>query len=428
MLALSVVDGDITQLEVDAIANAANDHLWMGAGVAGAIKRSGGAEIEREAVAKGPIEVGDAVVTGAGALPARWVIHGAVMGQDLSDQRGARRADDAALPRARRRAGSEIACAACIRYGRRRVPARRVRAPDGRRRPGLRTADARAGRVRGVRIRRQPGVRRSARREHGVSRLKGLVCAGGEATRLEELTRVTNKHLLPVGRWPMVYYPLELLQLAGIREVLIVTGKQHAGDFIDLLGDGRVGHRDGSGLLFELDLTYKVQTEAGGIAQVVGMAESFAAGDRLVVCLGDNVFEYAEAGAIREFADGNEEERGSSSRKCPTRSASGSSPTERTGRSPTSSRKPASSTGAMTSRPRTTPSSACTASAPTFQVIRSLEPSDRGELEITDSTTPTRFAATWSARASRAGGRRGTYESLARIGTLIEETGVNKVR
>jgi O-acetyl-ADP-ribose deacetylase (regulator of RNase III) len=83
VLALSVVDGDITQLEVDAIANAANDHLWMGAGVAGAIKRSGGAEIEREAVAKGPIEVGDAVVTGAGALPARWVIHGAVMGQDL---------------------------------------------------------------------------------------------------------------------------------------------------------------------------------------------------------------------------------------------------------------------------------------------------------------------------------------------------------
>lgn len=83
MLALSVVDGDITQLEVDAIANAANNHLWMGAGVAGAIKRAGGEEIEREAVALGPIEVGDAVATGAGQLAARWVIHGAVMGQDL---------------------------------------------------------------------------------------------------------------------------------------------------------------------------------------------------------------------------------------------------------------------------------------------------------------------------------------------------------
>ena len=83
MTELSVVVGDITALEVDAIANAANNHLWMGSGVAGAIKRAGGEEIEREAVARGPIEVGDAVATSAGRLPARWVVHGAVMGQDL---------------------------------------------------------------------------------------------------------------------------------------------------------------------------------------------------------------------------------------------------------------------------------------------------------------------------------------------------------
>jgi O-acetyl-ADP-ribose deacetylase len=83
VLQLEVVEGDITALAVDAIANAANNHLWMGAGVAGAIKRAGGEEIEREAVAKGPLEVGDAVATGAGRLPARYVIHGAVMGQDL---------------------------------------------------------------------------------------------------------------------------------------------------------------------------------------------------------------------------------------------------------------------------------------------------------------------------------------------------------
>jgi O-acetyl-ADP-ribose deacetylase (regulator of RNase III) len=80
---LEVVEGNIAELEVDAIANAANDHLWMGAGVAGAIKGAGGEEIEREAVAKGPIPIGDAVATGAGRLPARHVIHGAVMGQDL---------------------------------------------------------------------------------------------------------------------------------------------------------------------------------------------------------------------------------------------------------------------------------------------------------------------------------------------------------
>jgi O-acetyl-ADP-ribose deacetylase len=80
---LEVLDGDITALEVDAIGNAANNRLWMGGGVAGAIKRAGGDEIEREAVRQGPIEVGEAVATPAGRLPARWVVHGAVMGQDL---------------------------------------------------------------------------------------------------------------------------------------------------------------------------------------------------------------------------------------------------------------------------------------------------------------------------------------------------------
>ncbi len=80
---LEVVEGDIASLAVDAVANAANDQLWMGAGVAGALKRAGGEEIERAAMAKGPIPVGEAVATGGGALPARWVIHGAVMGQDL---------------------------------------------------------------------------------------------------------------------------------------------------------------------------------------------------------------------------------------------------------------------------------------------------------------------------------------------------------
>jgi O-acetyl-ADP-ribose deacetylase (regulator of RNase III) len=80
---IEVVEGNIAALDVDAIANAANNYLWMGAGVAGAIKRAGGEEIEREAVSKGPVEVGEAVVTSGGGLKARHVIHGAVMGQDL---------------------------------------------------------------------------------------------------------------------------------------------------------------------------------------------------------------------------------------------------------------------------------------------------------------------------------------------------------
>ncbi|HVW90676.1 MAG TPA: sugar phosphate nucleotidyltransferase [Gaiellaceae bacterium] len=134
--------------------------------------------------------------------------------------------------------------------------------------------------------------------------MKGLIAAGGNATRLAELTRVTNKHLLPVGGWPMVYYPLQLLQRVGVREVLIVTGQQHAGQFIDLLGNGHVRSRGGDEVLFDLDLSYKVQVEAGGIAQVVGMARDFAAGERLVVCLGDNIFEYAQAETIRGWRDG----------------------------------------------------------------------------------------------------------------------------
>ena len=109
---LDVVDGDIARLEVDAVANAANDALWMGAGVAGALKRAGGDEIEREAMAQGPIPVGTAVATSAGRLPARWVIHGAVMGQDLRTNADlVRRTTDARL-RPGRRAGRAVAGAA----------------------------------------------------------------------------------------------------------------------------------------------------------------------------------------------------------------------------------------------------------------------------------------------------------------------------
>src|SRR5262249_59667831 len=90
--------GDISRANVDAVVNAANNHLWMGSGVAGALKRAGGIEIEREAVAKGPVEVGEAVFTNGGALPARYVIHAAVMGQDLpTDQSKIRQATNNAL-------------------------------------------------------------------------------------------------------------------------------------------------------------------------------------------------------------------------------------------------------------------------------------------------------------------------------------------
>jgi glucose-1-phosphate thymidylyltransferase len=110
---------------------------------------------------------------------------------------------------------------------------------------------------------------------------RGVILAGGKGTRLGELTRVTNKHLLPVGPFPMVYYPLKKLVGAGISDVLIVSGTEHMGDFVELLGSGR-DHG--------CNLTYRVQDEAGGIAQALGLARLFCRGAHCVVILGDNIF------------------------------------------------------------------------------------------------------------------------------------------
>lgn len=121
--------------------------------------------------------------------------------------------------------------------------------------------------------------------------LKGVVLAGGTGSRLMPLTKVTNKHLLPIGPKPMVYYPIEKLIGAGITEILIVTGTDHMGDMVTLLGSGRE---------FKCRFTYKVQDEAGGIAQALSLAENFSHGHPMAVILGDNIFEnpltpYAQA-------------------------------------------------------------------------------------------------------------------------------------
>src|SRR5262245_13289096 len=111
--------------------------------------------------------------------------------------------------------------------------------------------------------------------------IRGVILAGGKGTRLGELTKVTNKHLLPVGPWPMVYHPIKKLIGAGIHDILLVSGTEHMGDFVELLGSGRE-----HGCM----LTYRVQDEAGGIAQALGLAENFARHSRTVVILGDNIF------------------------------------------------------------------------------------------------------------------------------------------
>jgi glucose-1-phosphate thymidylyltransferase len=111
--------------------------------------------------------------------------------------------------------------------------------------------------------------------------LRGVILAGGKGTRLGELTRVTNKHLLPVGAYPMVYHPLKKLVGAGVRDVLLVSGTEHMGDFVELLGSGRE---------HGCNLTYRVQDEAGGIAQALGLAALFCHDVRTLVILGDNIF------------------------------------------------------------------------------------------------------------------------------------------
>ena len=112
--------------------------------------------------------------------------------------------------------------------------------------------------------------------------LKGVILAGGTGSRLYPLTKVTNKHLLPVGNKPMIFHPIEKLTGLGIQDILIVTGTEHMGDVVNLLG---------SGAEYNCRFTYKVQDQAGGIAQALGLAENFAGNDPIVVILGDNIFE-----------------------------------------------------------------------------------------------------------------------------------------
>jgi glucose-1-phosphate thymidylyltransferase len=122
--------------------------------------------------------------------------------------------------------------------------------------------------------------------------MKGIILAGGTGTRLYPLTKVTNKHLLPVGKYPMIFHSVVKLKEADIQDILIVTGKDHMGDVVNLLGSGRE-----MGVMF----TYKVQDEAGGIAQALDLAERFVGDDQMVVILGDNVFSDSISSYVANF-------------------------------------------------------------------------------------------------------------------------------
>src|SRR5438034_11512463 len=124
--------------------------------------------------------------------------------------------------------------------------------------------------------------------------MKGVVLAGGTGTRLHPLTRITNKHLLPIYDRPMVTYAIEALVGAGVTELMVVTGGTHAGEFFRLLGNG---HEYGIDRLF-----YAYQEEAGGIAEALGLAERFVDRDRVLVMLADNIFERSLGPTVANFA------------------------------------------------------------------------------------------------------------------------------
>ena len=128
-----------------------------------------------------------------------------------------------------------------------------------------------------------------------MSNLKGVILAGGLGKRLEPLTRITNKHLLPIYSKPMIYYPLEVLVEAGIRDILLVTGGNNAGDFLKLLGNGSEFGLE--------DINYTYQKGEGGIAEALSLARHFADGQKIVVILGDNIIERSIKEYVEKFRD-----------------------------------------------------------------------------------------------------------------------------
>ena len=197
--------------------------------------------------------------------------------------------------------------------------------------------------------------------------MRGVVLAGGTGSRLYPLTKVTNKHLLPVGRYPMIYYPIAKLVKAQIFDILIVTGVDHMGDVVNLLGSGRQwGAR----------FTYRVQDEPGGIAQALGLAEHFVGDGRCTVVLGDNIFEADITPFVDRF---RAQESGARLllKEVPDPERYGVA-VVRDGRVINIEEKP--------KQPK---SSLCVTGiymydSSVFEAIRTLRPSARGELEITD--------------------------------------------
>lgn len=243
--------------------------------------------------------------------------------------------------------------------------------------------------------------------------MKGIILAGGLGTRLHPLTKITNKHLLPIYNKPMVYYPIQTLVNAGITDIMIVTGGNYAGDFLRLLGNGK-----------EFGLThihYAYQEGEGGIADALSLAGWFAEGEKICVVLGDNIIESNIVKAVRDF---EKQDKGAKIllKEVPD--------PERFGVAEISDGKLLS----IVEKPKAPKSNLAVIGiylydGRVFDFIKTIKPSARGELEITDvnnaylenGTMTWEMLQGWWTDA-------GTFESLLRAGILVSQTGANNIR
>jgi glucose-1-phosphate thymidylyltransferase len=235
--------------------------------------------------------------------------------------------------------------------------------------------------------------------------VKGVILAGGSGSRLDPMTRVTNKHLLPVYDRPMIYFPLRTIKGMGVREVMIILGGRSIGDIVDLLGDGSE---------FGLDLTYRFQREPLGIAHAVGLARDFVGSDSFCVVLGDNILRGPELMDVaKEFVEGDYG-AGCLLFQVPDPRRFGVAEFNNQGivvafeEKPTSPKSDFIPIGVYFLRPES------------FDVISRLRPSGRGELEITDvlnhyAREGSLLASTYSGSWSDAG----TVESLAVASEMV---------
>jgi glucose-1-phosphate thymidylyltransferase len=242
--------------------------------------------------------------------------------------------------------------------------------------------------------------------------MKGVVLAGGLGTRLFPLTKVTNKHLLPVFNQPMIYYPIQTLINAGIDDIMIVTGGNSAGDFLRLLGNGKdFGLRH---------LNYAYQEGEGGIADALSLVEHFADDEPICVVLGDNIIE----GNVRLASDRYRAQGGGAKillKKVDDAQRFGVPEIEgdRVVRIEEKPKEPKSDYAVI---------GIYFYDSTVFEVIKTLVPSDRGELEITDVNNYyiDRGEMTW-AELDGWWTDAGTFESLQRASNLVAETGANKI-